>query len=57
MTANVKITGVNITPKLVQTNGAIRLSIKIEKTIFGLSTASGKILIRADGKPIVTTKG
>ncbi|WP_162611751.1 hypothetical protein [Eubacterium sp. An11] len=55
--ANVKITGVNITPNPVQTKGAIRLSVKIEKTIFGLATASGKILTRADGRPIVTTKG
>ncbi len=57
MTANIKITGVNITPNPAQTKATIRMSVKVEKKLFGLSTASGKILIRADGRPIVTTKG
>lgn len=57
MTANIKITGVNNTPNPVQTKAAIRLSVKVEKKLFGLSTAAGKILVRADGMPIVTTKG
>lgn len=57
MTANIKITGVNITPNPAQTKAAIRMSVKVEKKLFGLSTASGKILVRADGRPIVTTKG
>lgn len=57
MTANIKITGVNITPNPAQTKAAIRLSVKVEKTIFGLATASGKILVCADDRPIVTTKG
>lgn len=57
MTANIKITGVNITPNPAQTKAAIRMSVKVEKKLFGLSTAAEKILIRADGRPIVTTKG
>lgn len=57
MTANIKITDVNITPNPVQTKSTIRLSVKVEKKLFGLSTAAGKILVRVDGRPIVTTKG
>ena len=57
MTANIKITDVNITPNPVQTKSTIQLSVKVEKKLFGLSTAAGKILVRVDGRPIVTTKG
>lgn len=57
MSANVKIVDVSITPNPVQTRGTVNISVKVDKTIFGLKTAAGKILVRSDGKPIVTTKG
>lgn len=57
MTANVKITSAAIAPNPAETSEQITISVKVEKRIFGLSTAAGKILVRVDGRPIVTTKG
>ncbi len=57
MIANIKITGVQITPNPVQTGKPIIISVHIEKRLFGLSTAAGRIIVNGAGKPVITTKG
>lgn len=57
MIANIKITGVQITPNPVQTGKPVIISARIEKRLFGLSTAAGRIIVNSDGKPVITTKG
>ena len=57
MIANIKITGVQITPNPAQTGKPIIISARVEKRKFGLATDAGRIIVNNDGKPVITTKG
>lgn len=56
MEAKIKITSTKITPNPVDAGGSVIVSVGIEPRIFGLATAAGKIVRRADGKVIITRK-
>lgn len=54
MLADIKITGVSITPNPVNTNEIFVLSIQIDPAEFGIVTTDNKYILNTDDKFILT---